>query len=292
MDALAQRGTFKHGWGPAVEVIASTRTDRSPQFSPDGKKIAFVSDRSGTTEIWVSRSDGKSPEQLSAICGAYCGSPRWSPDGRRILFDSFASGNNDIWIISSGGGQAKRATFEPSDDNRASWSRGGKWIYFRSDRSGAGEIWKIPSESPFQPAVQITRKGASEAFESLDGRILYFVKPDGGLWSLPVEGGEEALVLEPIQQAYWGIAENGVYFLGLRRRATPTEMRDGLVPGRSPTPLQFFSFAQQTLTQIGRIEKEVDRSRSGFSVTRDGRAIVWSQIDRREADLMLIDNFR
>jgi serine/threonine protein kinase len=281
MDAPDPGARAKRDWGPAVEVIASTRIDMGPQFSPDGKKIAFVSDRSGNMEIWVSGSGGENPVQLSMMGGAYCGSPRWSPDGRRIVFDSFAGGNNDLWLIGAEGGQAKRVTFEPSDDGRASWSIDGKWIYFRSDRSGTRQIWKIPSEPPYKPAVAVTRSGgAQEAFESADGKVLYFVKSTGGLWSLPVEGGDEKMVIEAVRQAYWGVAGNGIYFLDFTRQR------------RLPTPVQFFSFASNNLSRIGEIGKEVDRSRSGFSVTRDGRAIAWSQFDRRETDLMLIDNFR
>jgi Tol biopolymer transport system component len=249
-----------------------------PQFSPDGKKIAFVSDRTGSMEIWVSGSRGDNPVQLSTMGGAYCGSPRWSPDGQRIVFDSFAGGNNDLWVIGAEGGEAKRVTADPSDDARASWSTDGQWIYFRSDRSGSRQIWKIPSRPPYQPAVQLTRSGASEAFESADGKVLYFVKA-GGLWSIPVAGGEETLVLDAVRQAYWGVTAKGIYFLDVRVLS-------------SPLRLEFFNFAKHTLTQIGEVRKEVDRTRSGFSVRPDGGAMVWSQIDRKEADLMLIENFR
>jgi len=282
MDAPGPGDGSEQQWGPPVEVIASTRIDMGPQFSPDGKKIAFVSDRSGNMEIWVAGTGGENPVQLSTMGGAYCGSPRWSPDGRRIVFDSFAAGNNDLWLIGAEGSQAKRVTFEPSDDARASWSTDGKWIYFRSERSGLRQIWKIPSQPPYKPAVQVTRSGgALEAFESTDGKVLYFVKDVGGLWSLPVEGGDEKMVIEAVQQAYWGVAGNGVYFVDFTRQLQ-----------RGPAPILFFSFASNTMTRIGEIGKDVDRRRSGFAVTRDGHAIAWSQFDRRESDLMLIDNFR
>src|ERR1700682_3804216 len=74
-------------------VIPSTsETDQGPgpQISPDGTKLAYMSDRSGTMEIWVSDRDGKNGFQLTAVGSA--GTPRWSPDGRSIVFD--ASGRN------------------------------------------------------------------------------------------------------------------------------------------------------------------------------------------------------
>ena len=72
--------------------IYSTRDDSSPQFSPDGKRIAFMSNRSGNLEIWVCDSDGSSPVQLTSFRGPNVSTPRWSPDGGRIAFDSDAEG--------------------------------------------------------------------------------------------------------------------------------------------------------------------------------------------------------
>lgn len=129
-------------------VIASTRTDASPQFSPDGKRMVFASDRNGYLEIWAANSDGSNAAQVTALASVRSGSPRWSPDGQKIVFDSLASGNNDIWMVNAEGGSPKRLTMEPSNDARPSWSRDGRWIYFRSDRSGTIQIWKIPSAEP------------------------------------------------------------------------------------------------------------------------------------------------
>jgi Tol biopolymer transport system component len=102
--------------------------DWSPQFSPDGRKIAFESNRSGYREIWVAASDGSNQVQLTALMSARAGSRRWSPDGQRIVFDSLASGNNDIYCIGADGGAAQWLTTEPSDEGRPSWSQDGRWI--------------------------------------------------------------------------------------------------------------------------------------------------------------------
>ena len=72
--------------------IYSTRDDNSPEFSPDGKRIAFMSNRSGDWEIWVCDSDGSNPVQLTSFRGPNVSTPRWSPDGGRIAFDSDAEG--------------------------------------------------------------------------------------------------------------------------------------------------------------------------------------------------------
>jgi len=129
-------------------VVASTRNEHSPQFSPDGRRMAFESDRSGYREIWVSSSDGSNAVQLTTFQASYTGSPRWSPDGQRIVFESLVSTNGDIYVVSGDGGAPERLTTEPSANGRPSWSQDGRWIYFGSDRSGEVQIWKMPGGAP------------------------------------------------------------------------------------------------------------------------------------------------
>jgi len=91
--------------------IFSTQDDAAPQFSPDERRIVFVSERSGHPEIWVCNSDGLSPIQLTSFQGPAVTTPRWSPDGRRIAFDSDAKGGRfDIWVIGADGGKPVRMT--------------------------------------------------------------------------------------------------------------------------------------------------------------------------------------
>jgi dipeptidyl aminopeptidase/acylaminoacyl peptidase len=264
-----------------ASIIASTRADISPQFSPDGKRIAFESDRDGYPEIWVAASDGSGAAQLTTLKSPRSGSPRWSPDGKQIVFDSLASGNNDIWMVGSEGGPARHLTTEPSNDARPSFSRDGRWIYFRSDRSGSQQIWKIPSSAPFHPAVQLTQKGGADADEAPDGKLLYYTKSQGGLWSVPVERGQDTLVLEQVRAGLWALAENGVYYLDVAARSP-----EGV------TPIVWFSFATHKLVQVGAVRKPFVSSTPTLSVTSDARRIAWAQIDRQLSELMLVENFR
>ena len=96
--------------GSPVELISSPRQQADEQFSPDGKRIAFASDRSGSFEIWVCNSDGSSPVQLTSVGNAFAGTPHWSPDGRWIAFDSRAGGKAGIFVASAEGGEPRRVT--------------------------------------------------------------------------------------------------------------------------------------------------------------------------------------
>jgi len=88
----------------AQKVVASSRRQTSPNYSPDGTRIAFQSDRTGKNEIWVSDSDGSNAIQLSSFGFATTGTPRWSPDGKSIAFDSRLGGESNIYLVDPVGG--------------------------------------------------------------------------------------------------------------------------------------------------------------------------------------------
>ena len=129
--------------------IASTRQDVWPQYSPDGTKIAFASDRSGSWEIWVSDSEGANAAQLTSFRGRHVGSPAWSPDSRRIAFDARPEGSPDIYSVNAEGGLPRRLTTDPSEDTAPSWSNDGRWIYFASDRDGTQQVWKMLADGGY-----------------------------------------------------------------------------------------------------------------------------------------------
>ncbi|HLQ21854.1 MAG TPA: protein kinase, partial [Gemmatimonadales bacterium] len=132
-DVNIWRRPGPRGTGSPVQIIASTKLETAAQYSPDGRRIAFHSDRSGTGEIWVSNSDGSGAVPVTSMNGPATGSPRWSPDGRSIAFDSTKHGHRDIFVVGAEGGFLRRLTTEPSEDVRPSWSIDGRWIYFGSN---------------------------------------------------------------------------------------------------------------------------------------------------------------
>jgi Tol biopolymer transport system component len=273
---IEARGTKGAGASPPAKLISSTRSDESPQYSPDGKKIVFSSSRTGDLELWMCDADGSNPVQLTSFDGPHVGSPRWSPDGRQIAFDSTAAEHRDIYLVGVDGGRPRRLTTEPSADVRPSWSRDGRFVYFGSDRGGEWQVWKAPAEGG--PAVQLTRGGGREAFESPDGRFVYYAKENvPGLWRMPAEGGEEVKVLNQVRQGAWAVWEQGVYFLNPEAR-----------PHLS---IEFYSFATERTSRVSTFEKEMFWSGPGLTATADGRWILYAQNDQTEGDIMLVENF-
>jgi Tol biopolymer transport system component len=266
---------------PAKLLISSTRGDASPDFSPDGKRIVFASNRSGSSEIWVADSDGQHPVQLTAFNRGFAGSPRWSPDGRQIAFDARAAGSADIYVIDAEGGQPRRLTIDPAEDVVPSWSRDGNGIYFSSKRSGSPQIWRMPAAGG--QAIQVTRQGGVDSTESPAGQFLYYTKVRyaPGIWRSPVAGGEEKLVLDHHRAGYWrywAVVEEGIYFATAERPEQPL--------------IEFLSFATGQVTPVAVLEKRLDRGASGLAVSPDGRWLIWSQLDQVSSDIMLMENFR
>jgi len=268
-----------------TELIASTFADHGPDYSPDGRMIAFTSGRSGNNAIWVCESDGAKPRLLHS-CGPYVtGTPRWSPDGRWIAFDSRscapgADGNPDIYLISADGSQPVRLTNDQSEDVAPSWSRDGRWIYFSSNRSGSMQIWKMPATGG-QP-VQVTEQGGFEVFESFDGKCLYYTKGRAipGLWRMPTAGGKEEFVTGHHQAGlwrYWRVTERGIYF------ATATS---------AGAMLEFYSFANKQISEVARLSRGAERYLPGLAVSPDGRSLLYCQMDRSGSDIMMVENFR
>jgi Tol biopolymer transport system component/predicted Ser/Thr protein kinase len=264
--------------GPPVRLISSTRNEFNPDYSPDGKRIAFASHRSGSQEIWVSNADGSSPVQLTSSGGPLTDNARWSPDGQSILFNSHAGGPMDLYLISPDGGVPRRLTSGPEVEAEARWSRDGKWIYFASDRTGRLEVWKMPA-SGGRP-VQVTKNGGVAAFESSDGRVLYYAKSirlPSTLWKVPVDGGEETQVLgAPLSYSLnFVVVEDGIYFVSA----------SGL---RAPAVLYFFSFVTSALKPVATIRLWS----FGLTISPDRRSILYPQFDQAGSDLMLVENFR
>ena len=256
-----------------VSLIASTYDEEAPQYSPDGKRIVFVSRRSGSSEIWVCGSDGSNALQLTSL-GA-TGSPHWSPDGRRIVFDSNAGGQFEIYVMDAGGGTPQRLTQRKADDAVPSWSRDGRSIYFVSNRTKDWQIWKMPAEGG--EAVQVSKHGGHIAYESLDGRYVYFARTPGqtSIWRVPVGGGDETKVVESALGQVFTVAEKGIYFVTLNS--------DGA------WVFQFHSFATGKVTTLAEIRQPVSW---GVSVSPDERYILYTQEDQTGSDLMLVENFR
>jgi serine/threonine protein kinase len=266
------RKNLLHPDAPSVKLISSTRDQDDAQYSPDGKHIAFQSDRSGSTEIWMSDSDGNSLVQLSKLNGD-AGVPRWSPDGKKIAFGIGVSRteNQEIYVVDVFERVPRKLVTDIRQMTHPSWSRDGQWIYFDSDQNGYRCAMMGGN------AVRVGGSGFPQ--ESFDGKVLYSASRqlnaelimfslDGAFPESTVEG------LPPIiHQGLWTVVPGGVYF----------------VPMDAPQSLRYFDFATKKIRQIFEAPKNFG---TGLSVSPGGDSILYSQADEDNTDIMLVDHFQ
>jgi Tol biopolymer transport system component len=261
-------------------LLSWTTDELSADISPDGRRVVFISNRSGSNEVWVCNSDGSKPVQLTDIRAGSTGSPRWSPDGKVIAFDSTKSGNSDIYVVGAEGGQPRLLTAETTEEVTPRWSRDGRWIYFGSNRSGTTmQIWKVPSEGG--RATQITRDGGMAASESPDGYLYYSaqINQKKGIWRVPLSGGPETLVTEVTDVwCFWELTDRGIYFIASRHGPQLT--------------LCLYDLRTRRVKTLAYLEPDFDPS-NGVSVSPNGEWLLFSgDGEIPTSDVMLIDNFR
>lgn len=266
------------GVSAPVRQIASTRVDALPRFSPDGARIAFVSDRTGQPEVWTSSARGEGLARVTEI-GGVASVPAWSPDGDRIAFERRSAGGSALWVVNVERRTARPVRAALADAVAPSWSRDGRWIYVSSRRDGRWEISRVPADGG-RPE-QITTSGGLGPRETADGRALLFTKPSTpGLWRVDLGTRRETLVAPDVTAGdwtNWDVGAGGVYFV---RRATGGQQDILFRP--------FGASASRTIARGVRVPVGT----GGITLSPDGRSLVYAQIDRRDGDLSLVTERR
>jgi Tol biopolymer transport system component len=278
---------FQRGRPPEA-IVASTFAETEPRYSPDGRRIAFTSARSGSrSEIWVAESDGTNPQQLTRNLGIAQGSPSWSPDGRRIAFDSLSHrGFWNIWVIDADGGTPQQITTAAGQQHVPTWSRDGRWVYFSATQEHSPPrsvgIWRVPAAGG--PLERLTRGGTGMfACETADGTQLLYqaADADSALLALPLTGGAPRQLVACVKSTAFGAGPRGVYYVPCDTSADP--------PLRLLDPE---TGHDELLGKLERLEQGVGAQPWGLSISPDGESVLYLRHISDTSDLMLIENFR
>ncbi len=286
--ATDQGGTRRLTNTPAVR-------DTDPRWSPDGKRIAFVSDKSGREEVWVCDEFGKEPKKVSDG-DSQKGQLVWSPDSKSLLF---AASDKKLYRHDLDGGKAKAIAtgdaigFGGFAVSSPQWSPDGKWVSFtRSDEAMLPHVYVMPSTGG--EAKRITDDDVysdSGALWTPDGkRIVYTSGADvgniGGMGRSTAQIFVVSLMPEekPPADKYVDSEEEAVKAERQRRQARPGRARDGEGEGGDPpmppegrgadrkveVKIDFNRMARRT-RQLTRTEDNI----GAMAVSPDGRTLVF-----------------
>ena len=285
LDALDTKSAASHS------VVSSTRRDSYPSFSSDGSRFVFISNRTGTDEVWMADTSGEHPEQLTSSNnpGGSLESPGLAPDGSRFLYLRASPDERQIVSAPVGPGVAKVLRHGHALEGNPTWSRDGRSIYFTAFKDSAFQIWKMAAEEGAVP-VQITFHGGVEALESVDAKTVYFMREwgSGALWSMPAGAtdSQAVRVIETgVHDGYWAPAAAGIYFI---------EMGPQLVhhPAKFQKMVYFVDFATKRRTEVGATSQRLVVFAPGLAASPDGLHLLFPEEELENIDIMLLKNFR
>jgi imidazolonepropionase-like amidohydrolase/Tol biopolymer transport system component len=242
-DLLGDLYTLPIAGGEARALTSGVPWDMQPRFSPDGKRIAFTSDRAGGDNIWIMNRDGSSPTQVSKESFRLTNSPAWAPDGdflaaRKHFTGTRSLGSGEIWLYHRAGGDGVQMTKrqnEQKDLGEPAFSPDGRYLYYSQDIT-PGRIYqynKDPNDEIYAIQRLDRKTGRTDRFVSGAGGSIRPTPSHDGKWLAFVRRQRLKTVLfvkdlaSGHERAVWN---------GLERDMQETWAIHGVYPGIAWTP--------------------------------------------------------
>ena len=222
LEVLGDLYTLPFTGGEATVLTTGMAFDTQPVFSPDGSKIAFISDRGGKEDLWVMDANGENPRNLSdAKDDALFASPSWSPKGEHVIVSktSWGLATYELWAYHLNGGSGVQITFANKSAARSArhnalgavYSPDGKYLYYARKYGGFGydlrlPIWQVVRrelKTNYEDTLTGSSGGAFRPQISSDGRYLaYGTRIDGqtGLRIRNLITGADEWLAFPVQR--------------------------------------------------------------------------------------------
>jgi serine/threonine protein kinase len=262
-------------------LAPATADQRMPEFSPDGRQIAFGSSRSGITELWTTDSSGGNLRQITHL-NRILRFPRWSHDSARIAFTLEVTIRPQLFILDlRRPSQPVPVTSEAVGYYAPTWSADERYLY--ADRAEAGEIYRIPIGGG-EPRRLF--EGASSKV-ARDGLTIYYGKLNHpGLFARslvgdPAENTEQRLVEDYLAPGDdLAIFPEGIYY---------TSHEKGALVGDFDA-IRFYTFARGHSVAVLKFPNAGGRDIvPGITVSRDRRSLIYTALNHRGGDWMVID---
>jgi eukaryotic-like serine/threonine-protein kinase len=250
-------------------ISSSTFCNINPNISPDGKKIIFSSDRTGSHNIWICETDGTNPTQRTYFDNNNFGSVcKWSYDGTEIVL---THGNNNYILRASGGTPQFSGSFK-----FPIWSEDGLGFY--GNKYPDNQIYYYSRDG--QSQRQITK--GHGIMPRLYGDDLYYVKDwdHKEIWKIPLKGGNEEPVLQSVPDlliSQWVVVKKGIYYI-----------RDN----KGSPSLDFYSFLTKQKSPIKLLPQLFVDGFTKIEIAPDESYVLYSKREPTKSDIILVDNFR
>lgn len=163
----------------AKTILSSNQPILSPAWSPDGKRLAYVSFESGRPAIYIQQLASGGRSKVTGFRGLN-GAPAWSPDGSRLALTLSKDGSPDIYVMDVGSKQLRRLTSDQAIDTEPSWSPDGQWIAFTSDRGGKPQVYRVPVGGGSPQRLTFEGSYNADASWSPDGKSIALISRSGG----------------------------------------------------------------------------------------------------------------
>ncbi|HET6554637.1 MAG TPA: Tol-Pal system beta propeller repeat protein TolB [Dyella sp.] len=173
------------GYNPQV-VARSRESLLSPSWSPDGRKIAYVSFESGNSAIYVQDITTGSRQLISARAKGINGAPAWSPDGSKLALALSYQGNPEIYVMDVGSRAETRLTNNLAIDTEPRWTPDGQSIIFTSDRSGRPQLYQMPAGGGGADRITFQGQFNANASVSYDGKQIAMVQGNGNVYRIAI----------------------------------------------------------------------------------------------------------
>jgi dipeptidyl aminopeptidase/acylaminoacyl peptidase len=281
--------------GARVPVVPSSRSVWFPTLSPSKRRLAFVSMRTGSQQLWIHEFESGATFPVTRLDKVGVGFPQWSPDEASVLF--VTRGNGKSTLLRADVATARAVPLSQPDERVrfASYAKDGRSIFFSSDRNGTWQVWRM---APDGSAAEVL--GKSGGFDPRDfngdGSIFYVKETSPGLFRLDLATRVEKRV--SWSAGYWNmdtllVRGAELYFLDYNREGATWMMKAPLhLEGLEPLEKQAGAVLSSTGAMTSGMDAtpfaqlDIARPASEASIAPDLSKVVVITIARDETDLM------
>ena len=250
-------GSGQHAWRRGGSVKESAAYEVHPDWSPDGRLLAYTSNVAGRYQIYVANGDGTNARRIGTGKGESYGAA-WSPDGKTIAFSGYRGGHSRVYSMDADGSHERQLTHGPGDDYSPTWSPDGRRIAFDSTRDGDSNLFVMNRDG----------SGPRRLTSGLDEEDYASWSPDG-----------KSITFESDRDISYEI-----YVMGARRKRKAVDARvTDIVPRWSPDG-QLDRVLHQPRSQLGDLRDERQRQQPAAPHTQPGGRRLSELLPRRAPD--------